>query len=340
VIAYTIGSFADKQLELGTVLLAFVRYGSLRALVLTGLVFQTTKVVTFLVRIPPSPRAAIVGTVAAVALLQVGTDLFPMFLTGTALFTAAVSYLRAWNNNIGESGQREQPQKRLRDVVRACGFILAPFFSPLFVGAVTIAALVASRRTTAAPEIRKYGFRLRIAGAVEPNHVAMFIHHVHYFAYSHLAPFVFAVMFGLPVAWQGVAFYVGWIGYDLHDFVTVRATWSRFLLGHMVTAGGILLLFWSSSSWLAAVGWLVTGVGGGTYVMLRHLRSAVDPDPGENLELAEHYGHLIGVLILIALLEASATLSAIAITAAALAIISPLLALALRALPQRWLIEA
>lgn len=341
VLAYSIASFADKQLELGAVLLAFHYYGSLRALVLTGLVFQAAKVATFLIRVPPSPWSAVVATGAAVVLQGAGAHSLPVFLVGTALFTLAVSYLRAWTKDLGPTRRDHAGgHKQARDVVRACGFVLAPLFSPVLVGALTVLGVMAWAR--AATPRRSGALRVRwaIAGPIAPNHVAMFVHHVHFFAYSHLVPFVFAVTFGVPTAWQGFLFYLGWIGYDLHDFVRIRASWPRFLVGHVAIAAGIFTLFWASSAWLAAIGWLVTGIGGGTYVMLRRLTSARDPDPAENLELAEHYGHVIGMLVLVGLLASSVTRPSIAIIAAGLALMSPLLALWLGAFPQRRMIEA
>lgn len=339
-LAYTIASFADKQLELGAVLLAFYRYGSLRALVLTGLVFQATKVATFLVRLPPSPRAAAAATVTAVALLQLGGDSLPLFLIGTGLFTATVSYLRAWAKEAGRApGRDDRRHQQARDVVRACGFILAPLFSPVLVGALTVVGLIAWARAATPDASRSVRVRFRVVGAIAPNHVAMFVHHIHFFTYSHLIPFLFAVTFGVPAAWQGWIFYLGWIGYDLHDFVRVRASWPRFLVGHLLTAAGILVLFWAPSASVAAVGWLVTGIGGGTYVMLRRLVSAGDPDPGENLELAEHYGHVTGMLVLVGLLASSVPFLGIAIVAAAVALMSPVLALWMAASPQRRLME-
>ena len=340
-LAYTIASFADKQLELGAVLLAYYHYGSLRALLISGLAFQMTKVFTFLVRIPPSPCLAVAATLAAATLLHAGRDSLPVFLLGIVVFTAAVSYLRAWTKHLGQQAPgRERGQKQARDVVRACGFIFAPFFYPALVGALTVLALAASARAMTSGTRRPFELRLRIVGGTEPAHVAMFVHHVHYFAYSHLVPVVFAVTFGLLPAWQGLVFYLGWIGYDLYDFVKVRASWFRFFLGHFITALGILTLFWTSSPSLAAIGWLVTGVGGGTYVMLRRLTRSSDPEPGENLELAEHYGHVAGVLVLIALVMLSVTFAGIGAVASVLALMSPLLALAMRARPGRRLVTA
>jgi hypothetical protein len=341
VLAYSIASFADKQLELGAVLLAFHYYGSLRALVLTGLVFQATKVATFLIRIPASPGSAVIAAGTAVVLLEAGARSLSVFLAGTALFTLAVSYLRAWTKDLGSARPANaRGQKQARDVVRACGFVLAPLFSPVFVGVLTVLGVMAWARAATPHRSHALHVRLRIAGSIAPNHVAMFVHHVHFFTYSHVVPFIFAVTFGVPAAWQGLIFYLGWVGYDLHDFVRIRASWPRFLVGHLAIAAGIFTLFWAPSAWLAAVGWLVTGIGGGTYVMLRHLTSASDPDPAENLELAEHYGHVVGMLVLVGLLASSVIFSGIAIVASSLAVLSPVLALWLNASPQRRMVEA
>jgi hypothetical protein len=336
VLAYSIALFADKHLELGAALLAFHLYGSsLWALVLTGLVFQVCKVMTALIRVPPSPWSAVLATVAAVALLETAPHALHRFLLGTALFATAVSSLRAWaRKTAADRAEGEPGPTVVREAVRAAGFVLAPLFSPLVMGVLVAVAVTAWARAAAPRRPRALRVRCTIVGALAPNHVAMFLHHVHYFAYSHLVPFIFATAFGVPAAWQGFIFYLGWVGYDLHDFVRVSPSWRRVLLGHLVVGAGILTLFWASSAPMAALGWLVTGIGGGTHAMLRRLPRSDDPDPVHNVGIAEDYGHVAGTLVLVSLLAASVPPAGIAVVAAVLAVGSPVLALAYERRPR------
>ena len=335
-LAYSLALFADKHLELGAALLAYHLYGSsLWALVLTGLTFQVCKVMTSLIRVPPSPWSALIGTVAAVALLETAGPSLHQFLLGTALFTAAVSSLRAWAREAAADRSEGEPGTTVvRECVRAGGFVLAPLFSPLVVGGLVVVAVTAWARAAAPGRPRPVRVRCTIVGALAPNHVAMFLHHVHYFAYSHLVPLIFATAFGVPAAWQGLIFYIGWVGYDLHEFVRVSPSWRRVLLGHLVVGAGILTLFWASSATVAALGWLVTGIGGGTHAMLRGLARSDDPAPADNVGVAEDYGHVAGMLVLVGLLAASVPPAGIAVVAAVLAVASPVLALAYERRPR------
>jgi hypothetical protein len=157
----------------------------------------------------------------------------------------------------------------------------------------------------------------------------MFAHHAHYFAYSYAVPYLIVYVLGASSVWQGLLFYLGWVGYDLYDFVDIRASWRKFLFGHILAGLSIVALFNVTSLFSVAIFGTLTGVGGGTVVMLSRLRSAVDPSPSENLDVAEHYGHLVGTLLLLLLVEV-ARLEVIGFIAGGLSIITPLAAIAWR----------
>lgn len=177
------------------------------------------------------------------------------------------------------------------------GVIGAFHLGPL---AIIIFALYLSTRMAAggpktagpAPVPRAFGVRDRLLLWGE------FTHHAHYFAYCYsfwyLTP-------SLISPWIGVWFVLGWIAY----FVTERI-WreGRRVFAPKVIAGGHLLVAATLiamphlNSAGVALGWFVTGIGGGTAYMLGN---AGQRGPRERFE---DYGHVAGLLMaaLIALL--------------------------------------
>ncbi len=60
--------------------------------------------------------------------------------------------------------------------------------------------------------------------------------------------------------------------------------------------------------------------------MLSDLRSANDPSPSANLDVAEHYGHVVGVLLMLLVVEV-ARLEVLGIVAGTLSVLTPVIAI-------------
>jgi hypothetical protein len=326
-VAYWLSSFAEKHIELGIVLAALAVHGSLLIAALTGLAFQVGKVVTVFVRIPPAPGLAAVAAVTGTALLLCDDGGRLPSLIGTAVIALATNYTRQWAKR--DLGHVE----RVKNSARICAVLSAPFFSVVVTGVVTIGAVVMLSRGVERGRLTDTRITAGIVGRARPNHVAMMLHHAHYFSYSHAVSFLFLCVFGAPAAALGVVFYLGWIGYEVYDFVAVRSSAPRFAAGHVIAAVGIVGLFWTDSALVALLWWTATGIGGGTFVMLADLRSRDDRDSAWNLEVVEYYGHLAGMVLLVAM-AAVASLATVGVVAGLLALAAPL-SLAWRSLPDR-----
>ncbi len=227
-LAYCVGTFAEKYIEIGVIFLSLRVFGSLRTALLAGLVFQVVKFVTALIRIPFAPIIAIISTVSGTFLVYFSSQKFFLFLIGMVLCAFPFPYIRVWSKQ--GLGKVEKP----KNIVRAGALILAPFFFPIASG---VLALVALALLLAAPReslLTPLKMQFKTLGIIQPNHVAMFAHHAHYFAYSYAVPYLLVYRFGIPSIWQGFVFYLGWLAYDVYDFVDLRASWRRFLAGHIL----------------------------------------------------------------------------------------------------------
>lgn len=319
-LAYCLGTFAEKYIEIGVIFLSLHIFHSLKSALITGLVFQIVKFVTALTRIRFAPIASLIATAAGTVLLFVGSQKFLLFLVGTVLCSFSLLYIRIW------AKQGLGPVEKPKNIVRAGGLILAPFFSPLAAAALAVIAIcllaVVPRQTLFTP----VKMQLKPVGFVQANHLAMFAHHAHYFAYSYAVPYLIVYLHGIPNAWQGVMFYLGWLGYDIYDFVNLKPSWGRFLTGHVLAGVSIVALFYAVSPIAAGIFWFLTGVGGGTVAMLSQLRSQDDPAPKGNLDVAEHYGHVVGVILLLVLAETT-RLELVGLVAGVLSVVTPIVAM-------------
>jgi hypothetical protein len=315
--AYWLSSFTEKHVELGIVLVSLHVHGSLLAAALTGLAFQAGKVFTVFVRVPPSPLAAALAALGGTALLLWDVTALPVCLAGTTLMAAATNYSRRWAKaGVGDV-------ERLKNAARICSILSAPFFSPAVTGTLTLVALLVLARHVGRGRLNETRLTARVIGVFQPTHLAMVVHHAHYFTYSHAVPFLFVNVFEAPAALQGLIFYFGWVGYEVYDFVAIRASSPRFWGGHLLAAVGIVGLFSATSPLTAILAWTATGIGGGTVVMLFDLGRRSDPDPAWNLEVVEYYGHLAGMLMLV-VLSLLATLPTIGVVAGLLAVLAPI----------------
>lgn len=319
-LAYCLGTFAEKYIEIGIIFLSLHIFHSLKSALIAGLVFQVVKFVTALTRIRFAPVAALFATAVGTVLLYVGSQKFLVFLAGMLLCSFPLLYIRIW------AKQGLGPVEKPKNIVRAGGLILAPFFSPLAAAALAVVAICLLAVVPGKTLFTPVKMQFKPVGFVQANHLAMFAHHAHYFAYSYAVPYLIVYLHGIPTAWQGVMFYLGWLGYDIYDFVNLKPSWRRFLAGHVLAGVSIVGLFYAVSPVTAGIFWFLTGVGGGTVAMLSQLRSQDDPAPNGNLDVAEHYGHVVGVILLLVLAE-TIRLELVGLVAGILSVLTPIVAM-------------
>src|SRR5262245_50562528 len=163
-VAYWLGSFAEKHIELGIVLLSLAVNGSLLAMALTGLAFQVGKVLTVFARVPMSPILAGAAIVAGTALLQFDVASLPLCLPGTALIAAGTNYARRW----AKAGLGDV--ERVKNSARICSILSAPFFSAPVTGALTIVALLILARYAESGRLAETRLVIAVVGGFRSNH--------------------------------------------------------------------------------------------------------------------------------------------------------------------------
>ncbi len=195
-----------------------------------------------------------------------------------------------------EGHEPSTPQKR---TARVLGFVVATIM-PLGVVAIalwtaTICGLGFARK---AVEAQAQIEARRKLSALE---VIMTLHQSHYFAYCYALPLLFSAAALGGVAWIGLWFALGWVSYLSAEWLWRRFNpTTTFLVGHVSLT--ILLLVMATvlpGTWATIGLWLASGLGGGTVycISILHRRACL---AHRRLELAEDIGHLLGVLISLA----------------------------------------
>jgi hypothetical protein len=129
------------------------------------------------------------------------------------------------------------------------------------------------------------------------SYLTVMFHHLHYFAYAYILVLIFVNDFTVPQAVIGALFYIGWLGY----YLFIRANrYERVLVvgGHLLAASAVFLMFEARSLSHYLVLWCLTGIGGGTIVLLRELTIGHDEATYERFKTWESFGHVGGLLVL------------------------------------------
>lgn len=294
ILRYSISTALEKNLELGLVLLAYRQGHDIIEAVAAGVAFQFSKIAANRVQITAPTWfwnvLVLIGSCLC-SFSSVGIGWFG----GAALLTFSVARTR-------EIGKLPFGHGLLfKRYLRPLAVGLTPWFNPWITAIAFVSASIFVTERGLVPFRIKSNWLPR--GALQANQLAMMLHHVHFFAYAYAVP-IFLVSVapnGLPFA--GVHFYLGYLGYDLWYKGTRSNSWTTFLLGHVVAAGSILLMFETSTWWGFTILWIITGVGAGTVSILPTLSSPIDPDPESNLAIYEDYGHVLGIALAVVLLS-------------------------------------
>lgn len=208
----------------------------------------------------------------------------------TCLLALALKKIRTASDAMGEVKKRW----------RALGYLLSGVFLTEIaaVAAVTIAVLVAVSSLAGASDKRLLS-RFRLDARNLPAYAVIMLHHLHYFSYAYIVVFWLIEEFQLSRFLVGPAFYVGWAGYYLFLRVTRR---QRLIVvgGHILASAAVVGLAFSTRIEPFLAFWLLTGVGGGTIVLLRDLVIGVDREVYERFKTWEAVGHILGLSVLVA----------------------------------------
>lgn len=185
---------------------------------------------------------------------------------------------------------------RIKRLWRAFGYLCSPLFTPIvLVLAVTVMTVCVLLNTT---KSLSENFRLipvKYSKKQLLSYGCIMCHHWHYFSYTYMVPIVAYTVDKIPIGLTGFIFYIGWLGYYL--FLSVNQSQRVFVvIGHCVSAVAVFWLIFAESLPLYLFLWLVTGVGGGTIVLLRDLVIGADEQIYEQFKTWESFGHLLGIV--------------------------------------------
>jgi hypothetical protein len=185
----------------------------------------------------------------------------------------------------------------IKKIWRALGYICSPLFTPisLLFSVIIITGYVFYDTKFS---FTKENFRLipvKVTSKEVIAYMCIMCHHWHYFSYAYIVPIIAHNVYKIPIDVIGLIFYVGWIGYYL--FLSVNQSQRLFVfIGHCLSAIAVLWLIFAQSMSLYLFLWLITGVGGGTIVLLRTLVIGASEEVYEQFKTWESFGHLLGIV--------------------------------------------
>jgi hypothetical protein len=185
---------------------------------------------------------------------------------------------------------------RIKRLWRAFGYLCSPLFTPIvLVLAVTVMTVCVLLNTTTSLSENFRLIPVKYSKKQLLSYGCIMCHHWHYFSYTYMVPIVAYTVDKIPIGLTGFIFYIGWLGYYL--FLSVNQSQRVFVvIGHCVSAVAVFWLIFAESLPLYLFLWLVTGVGGGTIVLLRDLVIGADEQIYEQFKTWESFGHLLGIV--------------------------------------------
>lgn len=183
---------------------------------------------------------------------------------------------------------RENPSKSYKTFSRIVAFCLAPLFNfwilipfAAYIGVKVFHENISERKTKFFPNL----------GNSEWEYALLSVHHMHYFAYAFLIPYIATAIFNVNILLTGVIFIVGWGAYNIYES-RVKYRLSYIAYGHILAAVGVgLIWYFSDNFFLIMLGWFLTGLGGGTFYMIK---DNLPPDRNKS-EVVELWGQLTGM---------------------------------------------
>ena len=184
----------------------------------------------------------------------------------------------------------EKPSKNYKIFSRIFGFCVAPLFSfwvlipfVIYLGINMWNSDIIERKTALFPDLENN----KLAYAL------LNFHHIHYFSYSLLIPYLAITVFHINFLLTGIIFVVGWGAYNIYEG-KLKSKTCYVAYGHIVAAIGIALIwYFSHNFFFLMMGWFLTDLGGGTFYIIK---DRLPPDTGKS-EVVELWGQLLGVVL-------------------------------------------
>lgn len=185
---------------------------------------------------------------------------------------------------------REKPPKKYKIFSRIFAFCVAPLFNfwllipfAMYFGIKIFHYDINERKTSFFPNLENAKWEYALLG----------VHHMHYFAYAFLIPWIATTVFHINILLAGIIFVVGWGAYNVYES-KVQAKMFYIAYGHLIAATGIgLIWYFPQNFFLIMIGWFLTGLGGGTFYMIKN---KLPPDIGKS-EVVELWGQLAGMIL-------------------------------------------
>lgn len=289
----TLGLAAAASLvELGPIASLLRAHNGLISLLIAGLAYQAGNSFQRISLSMGAPSLFVILTCSALAMLLIDVGALWWFV-GIGTFSWSLQAIR--RRFVAAPGD-DLPSTAQKRAARILGFVLATILPPiLWVPAVWLISLRSLARRSSIEIPRQPKVPTRWGNSLE---VIMVLHQSHYFSYCYALPLLLAesALGGIPFV--GTWFACGWVSYLLAENAWRRfAPTHTFLVGHACLAALLVAMFvFSNFPWLVAALWILSGLGGGTVYCLTVLHQA-EGWPHQRLEVAEDFGHVLGVLI-------------------------------------------
>ena len=178
---------------------------------------------------------------------------------------------------------------------RAFGYISAGLFNTWIVLILTIVlaafsfTITRTAKTKISDRARFFDKNQRLA------YLTISFHHLHYFSYAYFILLVANWQFDVPIPLLGAYFYIGWITYYIFENIRSRPR-HKVILGHALAAISVFGMYFSMDNFFVfSTLWLLTGLGGGTIILMRDIVTEADPDTYDSFKFWEAVGHVIGL---------------------------------------------
>lgn len=184
----------------------------------------------------------------------------------------------------------EKPSKNYKIFSRIFGFCIAPLFNfwilipfVVYLGIKIFRCKINERVTLFFPKLRNTKWEYALLN----------VHHMHYFVYAFMIPYIMITMFQINILFVGIIFVTGWGAYNIYqDRIKSKIFYVAY--GHIIAAIGIgLIWYFSQNFFLVMLGWFLTGLGGGTFYIIK---DKLPSDIGKS-EVIELRGQITGMLL-------------------------------------------
>ncbi|MDP2940491.1 MAG: hypothetical protein Q8O13_10560 [Candidatus Omnitrophota bacterium] len=286
---YAISTFVFNFFELGVFIHVLLHWGLAEAMIV-GLLCKIGKALHESVHIGTSRQWAFC-LIGVLGITAVFSGYFVVICIASVVIDVALMKLRMLYK------KRLATWKIQKVFVRMLAFFLAPFFE-FWLLALFIVFLIIDLITCDGQEREEFpGIFFPQGKKFITQYLMMFLHHAHYFSYCYAIPFLLIRRFNLPLIWVGVLFFAGWSAYNIYE-PFISSSYQRFIIGHIIAIIGVgMIWIFYDSIFLVMVGWVVTGLGGGTVYMIKGLMKGSKSIHTSSSKAVESYGHVMGLLV-------------------------------------------